>query len=111
MEGFEDPFNRRFFDWEHQKEGTMSFYRMMGGFKNQYKALQQGRLIPYLIAGQVYGFIRQYQEQRLICVVNAGSELYSMPDNGMPMLFEIGVTRVSNGNIQLAPYSCVLFQG
>ncbi len=110
MEGFEDPFNRRFFDWENRREDTISFYQMMGTLKNTYVSLQKGTMRTYLADGYAFGFVRAYQGEELICIVNTGSELYGFPDTGKRMLFEIGVTRVSDGSIQMAPYSCVIFK-
>ena len=110
MEGFEDPFNRRFFDWDHKNESVSSFYQTMGMLKNAHASLQTGDMQPYLCEEYVYGYVRQCGDDRLLCMVNTGSELYRMPDNGKQMLFEIGVTRVSDNTIQMAPYSCVIFK-
>lgn len=109
MQGFEDPFNRRYFDWDHRSEEIMAYYRTMGLLKNAYPALQTGFTRPYLVDGMTFGFTRETEKQKLYCICNVGSELYTLPDNGMRMLCEIGVTRVSDGTIQMAPYSYAIF--
>ncbi len=108
MEGFEDPFNRRFFDWENANEDVYNFYRTMGMLKNNYRALQVGDMRPYLADGFVYGFTRSYSGERVLCLVNTGSELYELDLAHVQLLFNIGVTQIGGGKLQMAPYSCAL---
>ncbi len=110
MEGFEDPFNRRFFDWEHMNEDVYNFYRTMGWLKNSCKALQVGDLRPYLADGHVYGFTRSTGEEKILCLVNAGSELYELELGEHQALFNIGVTQTGEHKLQMAPYSCAIMK-
>lgn len=110
MEGFEDPFNRRFFDWEHRNENTLDFYKMMGELKNSCKALQHGDIKPYYIHGFVYGFTRAFADETVLCILNTGSEIAGIPNIKRQMLYGIGVTKASDGTLHMAPYSFAIFK-
>ena len=42
MEGYEDPLNRRFFEWEKEDVGLKEFYKKLAGIKNSTPALKTG---------------------------------------------------------------------
>lgn len=42
MQGFEDPFNRRYFQWDNINNDLLSFYKDIGRIKKHVKALQVG---------------------------------------------------------------------
>lgn len=68
LEGFEDPFNRRFFPWDQMEETLLSFYRRLGAIKHRFPALQKGDIKAYAVKEQVLVLERTYQNQRLLAI-------------------------------------------
>ena len=69
MQGFEDPFNRRFFDWSKTDGILVDFCKSLAKLKNEYEALKTGD-ISFCSDREVLKFTRDNIE----CVLNLGSE-------------------------------------
>ena len=69
MQGFEDPFNRRFFDWSKTKGMLVDFCKNLAKLKNEHKALQTGDMNFYS-----EGDILKFTRNNIECVLNLGSE-------------------------------------
>ena len=48
MQGYSDPFNRRFFDWKHRKQALLEWYKALGSIRSASSVLADGflRRIP-----------------------------------------------------------------
>lgn len=77
MQGFEDPFNRRFFDWDKTKQNLLTdFYAKIAKIKNSYKDLKTGD-ISFCSEDNVL----KLKRGKLTCVLNLGSAPYKIPKN------------------------------
>lgn len=88
LEGFEDPFNRRYFPWSHINYELLYFYRELGRIKGHYKALRLGSIRIAVEEEHVLGFMREYDCSRILVVINRGDELFEYGDlSGEMVLF------------------------
>ena len=88
LEGFEDPFNRRYFPWSHINHELLHFYRELGRIKDQYEALRLGTIRIAIEEEHVIGFVREHDRSRIFVVMNRSDELYEYGDlSGEMVLF------------------------
>lgn len=52
----------------------LSFWRNMLAFRRSHPALSRGRLVPIDLPEPLVGFIREYGEERLVCLFNLANE-------------------------------------
>lgn len=73
MQGFEDPFNRAFYQWENPDSELRDFYKKLAYLKNHNKAVKQGK-IAFLQADENFiTFVRVYKEEKVyISVLRSG---------------------------------------
>ncbi|MBQ2896906.1 MAG: glycoside hydrolase family 13 protein [Clostridia bacterium] len=76
MQGFEDPFNRRFFDWGKTTSLLTDFYAQLAKIKNKHIDLKTGD-IKFCSKDNVIKFCRG----KLTCVLNLSVEPYLIPDD------------------------------
>ena len=108
MEGFEDPFNRRTFPWGREDRELTEWFAALGKLRKTSAALRKGELRGLTGAGSLLGFERVHDDERVMCVCNAGGEdaVVSLPCGGWDML--LGEGRVEQGGLHLPPYSAVI---
>lgn len=78
LEGFEDPFNRRFFPWGREKGELFFFYQRLAQLKCGHLALQEGDIELIYGDGEVIHISRRDSSERIDAVVNRGGAPYSM---------------------------------
>ncbi len=59
MEGFEDPFNRRFFPWGREDRALLTHYRMLGEMRKALPVFKTGRYRCVFAEGGVFAFTRK----------------------------------------------------
>lgn len=74
MEGFEDPFNRQTYPWGYEDQELLNWYRALGGLRKRCQALRRGAIRYVLGKGPLLAFLRELEEERLLCAFNAGDE-------------------------------------
>ncbi len=74
MEGFEDPFNRQTYPWGHEDQELLEWYRALGRLRRRSQALRRGSIRYVLGRGHLLAFLRETDEERLLCAFNAGDE-------------------------------------
>ena len=77
MEGFEDPFNRRYFDWDKDGGALLSFVRHMAKLKNSLKALQRGSVTVTADDG-IIKITRKLGLETVCAVVNTNAAPYTI---------------------------------
>ena len=113
MEGFEDPFNRQTYPWGHEDQELLSWYRALGQLRNRRQALRRGSIRYVRGKGPLLAFIRETEEERLLCVFNAGdSEQALTLDEGRPcpVLGQAGFVQSEDAyTLLLSPRSSAVF--
>ena len=101
MEGFEDPFNRRFFDWSKTRCSLLEFFKNMCKLKHKYSSLKKGN-IEFFSEGNVLMFSRNFDGENVKMVVN-------MSENEFVLNGDIIFAENSSGN-KLPKYGFALYQ-
>lgn len=113
MEGFEDPFNRQTYPWGHEDQELLAWYRALGQLRNRRQALRRGSIRYVCGKGPLLAFIRETEEERLLCVFNAGdSEQALTLDEGRPhpVLGQAGFIQSEDAyTLLLSPRSSAVF--
>ena len=87
MEGFEDPFNRQTYPWGYEDQELLDWYRALGRLRRRRQALRRGSIRYVCGRGPLLAFVRETEEERLLCVFNAGNEARSLElEEGRPSL-------------------------
>ena len=91
MEGYEDPFNRGPYPWGKEDEDLLLHYRVLGQLYQQHPALKDGDYRPFAGKGNVYGFYRENQQEKLLVLANpSGEELvYTAEEAGIRRALEL----------------------
>lgn len=77
MEGFEDPFNRRYFDWDKDGGAISAFVRQMSGLKNSSEVLRRGS-VSVTAKDAVLTVERKLNGETVRAVVNTGDMPYTV---------------------------------
>ena len=72
MEGFEDPFNRQTYPWGCEDRELLDWYRALGRLRGRWQALRRGAIRYLRGKGPLLAFVRETEEERLLCAFNAG---------------------------------------
>ncbi|TCZ78285.1 glycoside hydrolase family 13 protein [Paenibacillus albiflavus] len=107
LEGFEDPFNRRFFPWEQVNEDLLAYYQELGWIKSSYHALATGHIEVIIEHPHVFGFTRTCDDSCLTIIANAGAELYEWKRAGEAVIYSRNCVCLSE-RILLDQYGFVL---
>lgn len=83
MEGYDDPFNRRCYQWGKEDRELLFFYRRLGEMRGECPTLRSGGFRILTAQGSLFVFERYTQNGGLICSINAGEriESFSLPEN------------------------------
>ncbi len=103
MQGFEDPFNRRYFTWNDMDEELLSFYRKLGKIKACEPCMNNGSFSFLYARGDIVAISRG----KVFAFVNRGGRaaLFSVPE-GFECVLENGGCKVKHGKLKIPPYSC-----
>ncbi len=107
IEGFEDPFNRRFFTWGDMDVGLLSFYRNLGKIKASEHSLHgKSRLTVKYAARDVIVLARG----QLVAIINRGAKSRAFQlDKEFDMLLSAGKVIKKSKNVLLNSVSvCIL---
>lgn len=74
MEGFEDPLNRCFFQWEKQNTTLRNFYKELASLKNKNNAIKYGDIIFQETGDNFIKFARKSQNETVYIAVSIGEK-------------------------------------
>lgn len=109
LEGFEDPFNRRYMGNAQGDAEIFDCYRALSNMKNEHKALQQGRVEPMFAGKGIFAFYRICDEEKILCIVNTAETPYSLTLTGETVLYSANAM-AEEQEILLLPYGCACLQ-
>ena len=72
MQGFFDPFNRKFFPWGEENFEIQNWYKLIGNIRNTYSAFTDGEFNEIYAKGGLYAFTRSDENSQLLIVTNVG---------------------------------------
>ena len=111
MQGFEDPFNRRYFTWNNIDSELLGFYKSLGKIKTSYAAMRCGNFSIDYSKGDVIVLSREIRgNDSVFAIVNRGekSVLLNVPKKS-EIVLEYGENVCKNGVIKLSGLSCCVF--
>lgn len=113
MEGWEDPLNRGTYPWEQGDADVKSYFTLLGTQRRLRISLQRGS-IQYLYAdGPLLAFLREFEGERSITVVNASHEAKTLTlpwaKNDVEDLLSGQRFQIQNDQLFLPPYGGFLF--
>ena len=71
VEGYRDPFNRVTYPWGRENEDLLKWYRDLGEMRHRCSCLADGDLRDFGSTGRTMGYIREDEDEMLLCVFNA----------------------------------------
>ena len=74
MQGYEDPFNRRYFAWGREDETIHSCYKMLAFARKASKALRLGTMFRCAAQEGYVSFYREIDTERVLCVLNVAEK-------------------------------------
>jgi len=78
MQGYSDPFNRRFFEWEKRNEELLSWYRQLGTLRRRSPVLAKGDFARVPSPEGSVCYMRSDAGKQLLAAVNRGSQAISI---------------------------------
>lgn len=85
MEGFGDPLNRAFYQWDNPNTALQSFYRELALLKNENKALKCGDIVFHDVGESFVKYARVYQNETVYVAISLGDKI----ENTGKILLEI----------------------
>ena len=108
MQGFEDPFNRRYFPWDKIDWQLHDYYKNLGHIKKKYRALQEGSVTAKTKGKYVFLLKRIWQQETLYALVNMGQDTFCYPVVEADIIMAHGTTREED-SLQISSRGYVLF--
>ena len=94
MQGFEDPFNRRYFDWEKEDKFCLELYKTFSEIRNLNPCLKDGMFLSSF-SGNVLTITRQKGKNKIEMIVNREKKpIYLKAEN---VLFCHGASSIGDG--------------
>lgn len=81
MEGYGDPFNRCFYDWDSGSGELREWYRTLGRLRREYPVLRDGAFVELSSGMGCVAYARERGEQKLVVIVNRN-------DSGMDFILQ-----------------------
>ena len=104
MSGYKDPFNRGIYPWGKEDERLVSWYKMLGKFRSEHKALKDGDFIPVSAALSCVAYARKKGNDEVFVIANRNDheiDYYLHPEfSGLNPL--LGCT-MDNGSLVKVP--------
>lgn len=82
MDGYRDPFNRKYYPWGHEDEALQQFYRELAALKRDNPALRCGDVTVLESGGGRIMFLRRCEKQQLVVCSNQSHEPWSVRHSG-----------------------------
>jgi glycosidase len=72
MEGYSDPLNRKFFDWQNKNDEILDWYKFLGELRKKYNVLSDGDFYQIYSKNGTFIYKRTNKECELLIAVNVG---------------------------------------
>lgn len=83
VEGYGDPFCRKFYPWGNEDMYLVEFYKKLGQFRRNSSCFKNGAFEPVLCDGNIFAFKRESKNERvLVCVNREQSPTFIDIENG-----------------------------
>ncbi len=106
MQGYKDPLNRKFFEWDKVDCELNLWYKKIGKIRHSYSAFATGDFDELYAKGGLYIFKRTAPDSELLIAVNADITTHSL--NFVGTLTDLLTEKEYVGEIDLDPVSCVI---
>ncbi len=90
MEGFEDPLNRCFYQWENQNTSLKDFYKKLAFLKNENNAIKCGDIVFMETGDKFIRFTRKSQNEMVYVVVSIDEKF----EHGGKTLLEVSAENI-----------------
>ncbi len=108
MQGYEDPFNRRFFDWKKSNHKIMQEYGRLSKLHRVSEALRKGTIRTISAQGGLVIFSRQSDREELLCAVNVSAQAEEIRlGECEPLIFSRCLN--DEGTLTVLPYGYVVW--
>lgn len=107
MQGFEDPFNRRYFQWDNINEDMLSFYKQLGKLKKSNDALSKGDVWCETLGERTVKLTRKYDNTTLVAIASV-DEFTTELTNGRVIFINRG--KLDRKELTLKKYGFVLYE-
>ena len=82
MEGFDDPFNRRFYPWGKENKDILSFYIKLGEIRKKYSAFKSGEYEEIYSENGGFVFKRFDENSEILICVNSSESVKLLKYSG-----------------------------
>lgn len=89
LEGFEDPFNRRFYPWGNEDKNLLEFYVALAKIKNSITAFQTGKIDFLFENAKNFAFVREDENGKYIVCANVDTQDVYLDCKKEDILFSI----------------------
>jgi glycosidase len=72
MEGYSDPLNRKFFDWQNKNTEILDWYKFLGRLRKDYNVLLNGELNQLYAKNGTFIYKRSNVDSEMLISVNVG---------------------------------------
>ena len=79
MQGYEDPFNRCFYDWNKADESIRQMYSLMIDLRKNITALANGDIYFCEAKDGLIKFLRKNKDEEVLCALNLSDKAVSIP--------------------------------
>ena len=107
LQGFEDPFNRRFFPWDRINPTIHNFYKKLAKVKNTERALQVGTIQILNESDGIFAFSREANGEKVIAIVST-RDYFPCFTSYQPLISYNA--SIEESQIVLHKYGCVLLK-
>ncbi|MBE5756889.1 MAG: glycoside hydrolase family 13 protein [Clostridiales bacterium] len=107
LEGYEDPFNRRYYPWGKENKELLSWYQKLGEIRNSIDAVKDGNYKELYVDKNFLCFERRSDENLVIVAVNLGDSTYYINAEGN--LKELISNKKYKDRIEIKPFSFGIF--
>ncbi len=109
MQGYEDPFNRRFYAWNESDEKIRQIYSLMLKLRKNLTALSNGEIYLCEAKDGFASFIRKNDKEELLCLLNISDKAVTIPISCAKIVG--GMNAISDGKkITLLPFGNGVFR-
>ena len=100
MDGYRDPFNRRFYPWGHEDTQLRAFYKALMQLKKTVPPLRRGRVDVLQAGGGRLLLYRRTDEQTVVVCCNRSGEPWELSGQGQ-VLLGFGLREITGEHITL----------
>ena len=109
MDGYRDPFNRKFYPWGAEDTELTAFYRALAAMKKENPALRRGSVEVLQAGGGRLLFYRRAPEQTAVICCNRSREPWRLTGHGR-LLLGGGLREVTAGSVTLDECGFCVFE-